>query len=70
MKTTLFKYIFKMQLKVMLFISLFMSYLILLLDFTEVTRKFQISNIEQVLFVIKLSLHLNVIKIKIFNLNF
>ena len=70
MKTTLFKYIFKMQLKVMLFISLFMSYLILLLDFTEVTRKFQISNIEQVLFAIKLSLHLNVIKIKIFYLNF
>lgn len=56
MKATLFKYIFKMQLKAMLFVSFFMFCLILLFDFAEVTRKFPISNIEQVLFAIKLSL--------------
>lgn len=56
MKITLFKYIFKMQLKVMLFISLFMFCLILLFDFAEVARKFPISTIEQVLFSTKLSL--------------
>lgn len=56
MKTTLFRYIFKMQLKAMLFVSFFMFCLILLFDFAEVTRKFPISNIEQVLFAIELSL--------------
>lgn len=56
MKTTIFKYIFKMQLKAMLFVSFFMFCLILLFDFAEVTRKFPISNVEQVLFSMKLSL--------------
>ncbi len=45
-----------MQLKAMLFVSFFMFCLILLFDFAEVTRKFPISNIEQVLFAIELSL--------------
>lgn len=55
MKTTLFKYIFKMQLKTMLFVSFFVFCLILLFDFAEVTRKFPISSLEQTLFAIKLS---------------
>ena len=55
MKTMLFKYIFKMQLKAMLFVSFFMFSLILLFDFAEVTRKFPISDFEQVLFAVKLS---------------
>ena len=45
-----------MQLKAMLFVSFFMFCLILLFDFAEVTRKFPISNIEQVLFAFELSL--------------
>lgn len=55
MKTTLFKYIFNMQLKAMLFVSFFIFSLILLFDFAEVTRKFPISDLDQVLFAIKLS---------------
>lgn len=56
MKTTIFKYIFKMQLKAMLFVSFFMFCLIFLFDFAEVTRKYPISDLQQILFATKLSL--------------
>lgn len=55
MKTTIFKYIFKMQLKAMLFVSFFMFCLIFLFDFAEVTRKYPISDLPQIIFATKLS---------------
>ncbi|MDR1375434.1 MAG: LptF/LptG family permease [Holosporaceae bacterium] len=56
MKKTIFKYLFKMQLKTMIFSSLSVFCLILLFDFAEVGRKFPISTIDETLFAIKLSL--------------
>jgi lipopolysaccharide export LptBFGC system permease protein LptF len=56
MAGTLFKYIFKMQLGAMLFMSIFVFGLISLFDFAEVTRKYPISNMEETLFALKLSL--------------
>jgi lipopolysaccharide export LptBFGC system permease protein LptF len=44
-----------MQLKIMIFISLFVFCLILLFDFAEMTRKLPISNLEESIFTIKLS---------------
>ncbi|MDR2067458.1 MAG: LptF/LptG family permease [Holosporaceae bacterium] len=55
MKKTLFKYLFKMQLKMMIFSSLSAFCLILLFDFAEIGRKFPMSNIDETLFAIKLS---------------
>jgi lipopolysaccharide export LptBFGC system permease protein LptF len=45
-----------MQLKAMLFVSIFVFGLILLFDFAEVTRKYPISNMDETLFALKLSL--------------
>lgn len=45
-----------MQLKSMLFVSFFMLGLIFLFDFAEVTRKYPISDLQQITFAIKLSL--------------
>ncbi|MDR0678163.1 MAG: LptF/LptG family permease, partial [Holosporaceae bacterium] len=56
MNKTLFKYIFKIQLKTMVFVSIAVFFLILLFDFAEVTRKYPISNMQETLFSIKLSL--------------
>lgn len=56
MKTTIFKYIFKMQLKAMFFVSFFMFCLIFLFDFAEVTRKYPVSDLQQIAFAIKLSI--------------
>ncbi|MDR0753311.1 MAG: LptF/LptG family permease, partial [Holosporaceae bacterium] len=56
MNKTLFKYIFKIQLKAIIFISIFVFCLILLFDFAEMTRKYPISNVSETLFAIKLSL--------------
>jgi lipopolysaccharide export LptBFGC system permease protein LptF len=56
MKKTLFKYLFKMQLKIMIFSSLSVFCLILLFDFAEIGRKFSMSSLDETLFAIKLSL--------------
>ncbi|MDR2158067.1 MAG: LptF/LptG family permease [Holosporaceae bacterium] len=56
MTQTLFKYIFKMQLKAIIFVSVSVFFLILLFDFAEVTRKYPISNLDETVFSIKLSL--------------
>ncbi|MDR3186913.1 MAG: LptF/LptG family permease [Holosporaceae bacterium] len=56
MKKTLFKYLFKMQLKIMIFSSLSVFCLILLFDFAEIGRKFPMSSVDETLFAIKLSL--------------
>lgn len=45
-----------MQLKAMIFVSIFVFCLILLFDFAEMTRKHPISNVSETLFAIKLSL--------------
>ena len=55
MNKTLFKYIFNMQLKAMIFVSFFVFCLIFLFDFAEVTRKFPISTIKDTAFAIKIS---------------
>ncbi|MDR0753518.1 MAG: LptF/LptG family permease, partial [Holosporaceae bacterium] len=56
MNRILFKYIFQMQLKVTVFISISVFCLILLFDFAEMTRKYPISNVQETLFALKLSL--------------
>lgn len=56
MTGTLFKYIFGKQLKTMIFVSLAVFGLIWLFDFAEVSRKFSVSNLQEILFAIKLSL--------------
>ncbi|MDR1982304.1 MAG: LptF/LptG family permease [Holosporaceae bacterium] len=56
MNKTLFKYIFKMQLKATVFVSIAIFFLILLFDFAEITRKYPISNLQETIFSIRLSL--------------
>jgi lipopolysaccharide export LptBFGC system permease protein LptF len=56
MKNTLFKYVFKMQLHAILFLSLSVFFLVLLFDFAEITRKFPISNVHETIFAMKLSI--------------
>ena len=56
MNKTLFKYIFEVQLKAMLFVSAFVFGLIFIFDFAEVMRRFPASSWQETLFVIKLSL--------------
>jgi len=56
MNKTIFKYIFNMQFRTVTFVSIFIFCFIFLFDFAEVTRKYPISNIQESLFAIKLSL--------------
>lgn len=56
MNKTLFIYIFKKQLRNLLFVAISVFFLILLFDFAEVSRKFSITNGSEILFALKLSL--------------
>lgn len=55
MNKTLFKYIFTVQLKAMLFVSFFLFGLIFIFDFAEVVRKFPISSLEETFYAFRLS---------------
>lgn len=55
MNRTLFKYIFTVQLKAMLFVSFFLFGLIFVFDFAEVARKFPISSFDEAIFAFRLS---------------
>lgn len=55
MRSTLFKYIFKMQAKMMFLVSLFFFCLIVLFDFAEVSRRTPVINVDDVMNAIKLS---------------
>lgn len=56
MNRTLFKYIFFMQFKAMIFVAFLVFGLIYLFDFIEVMRKFPIASLADVFLVLKLSL--------------
>ena len=55
MNKILFSYIFKKQLKTIAFVAISVFFLILLFDFAEVSRKFPITNISEILYALKLS---------------
>lgn len=57
MNRTLFKYIFLVQTKAMLFVSFFLFGLIFLFDFAEITRKFPISSFQETIFALELSFY-------------
>ena len=56
MNRVLFGYIFKKQLKTIVFVSISVFSLILLFDFAEVSRKFPITSFSEILYALKLSL--------------
>ncbi len=56
MSRVIFGYIFKKQLKTIIFVAVSVFFLISLFDFAEVSRKFPITNFLEVLYVLKLSL--------------
>lgn len=55
MNNILFGYVFKKQLKTIVFVAISVFFLISLFDFAEVSRKFPITSISEVLYVLKLS---------------
>lgn len=56
MNRILFGYIFKKQLKTFIFVGISTFFLISLFDFAEVSRKFSITNLSEVVWALKLSL--------------